>query len=896
MRTDTPPTIHRLADYRPTDYAIETVDLMFRLHPTATHVRSVLTVRRREGVPADAPLVLDGDELHLVSIALDGTPLDPSRYEATPECLTVRDLPDAFGLMIETEVNPTANTQLMGLYRSSGTYCTQCEAEGFRRITYMLDRPDVLATYTTRIEAPDGEPVLLGNGDLVEDGALEGGGRYAVWRDPHPKPCYLFALVAGDLGHIEDRFTTMGGREVRCRIYVEHGKESRATWAMDSLLRSMKWDEERWGREYDLDVFNIVAVSDFNMGAMENKGLNVFNDKLVLASPETATDTDYARIEAVVAHEYFHNWTGNRITCRDWFQLCLKEGLTVYRDHEFQADMRDRDVRRIDEVRLLRAAQFPEDQGPLRHPVRPEQYAAIDNFYTATVYEKGSELVRMIATLLGREAFRAGMDLYFERHDGEACTIEQFIICFEEAGKTDLAQFMRWYTQPGTPTLSVGVSRKDGDLIVDFEQSQPPAPDGTAAEPLVIPIALELIGARPSEGVPLGTWNAVEGASVEYPDGEPLAVMTERTARLVVQGAGGEETVIPSFLAGFSAPVVVRRDDGSLIASLNGPIVLAGGSRDPFTRWDALNVGFRDLLVREVRGEPEPENHPDAPSIEEGLVWAFGRTLRDEALSPAFRATAATLPSDGDVAQALGTNVDPDTVHAAREELVRKIATEHRAIWERLYDEAVTADPYRPDAEQSGRRALRNITLDTLAVIEGPARAAEQFANAANMTQRFAALATLVHRHGGSDEARTALDDFAQQYGGNALVMDKWLGVQAATPGADTLSRVIELETHPAFDGGNPNRVRALWGVFAMRNPTGFHHRDGASYRAFAERLLAIDRNNPQLSSRLATAFGTHQRLEPVRQEAARNALEGLSKASGLSPELADIVVRTLAK
>ena len=894
MRTETPPTLHCLADYKPTDYAVETVDLKVRLHPTKTHVRSTLTVRRRENAPADAPLVLDGDELHLVSIALDGAPLDPSRYEATPERLTVRDLPDAFGLTIETEVNPTANTQLMGLYRSSGTYCTQCEAEGFRRITYMLDRPDVLATYTTRIEAPDGEPVLLGNGDLIEEGELDSGGRYAVWHDPHPKPCYLFALVAGDLAHIEDRFTTMGGRDVRCRIYVEHGKEPRAAWAMDSLLRSMKWDEERWGREYDLDVFNIVAVSDFNMGAMENKGLNVFNDALVLADPDTATDADYARIEAVVAHEYFHNWTGNRITCRDWFQLCLKEGLTVYRDHEFQADMRDRDVRRIDEVRLLRAAQFPEDQGPLRHPVRPEQYAAIDNFYTATVYEKGSELVRMIATLLGREAFRAGMDLYFERHDGEACTIEQFIACFEEAGNTDLAQFMRWYRQPGTPTLRMSVARKDGDLIIDLAQSQPPAPDGTPAEPLVIPITLELIGGRPSEGVPSGRWEAVEGATLERPDGAPLAVMTERTAQLVVEGAGGEEAVIPSVLAGFSAPVMLKRDDGTPIASLHAPIVLAGGSVDPFTRWDALNGGFRDLLTRKVKSEPEPEDHPDAPSIEEGLVWAFGRTLDDDTLSPAFRATAAMLPSENEVAQALGENVDPDAIHAARESLVERIATKHRAVWTRLYDDTAVTEPYRPDAGQSGQRALRNIALDTLATIEGPERAVSQFANAANMTDRFAALATLVHRHGTSRYADDALAAFAERHGDNPLVMDKWLGIQAATPGADTLSRVIELETHSVFDPTNPNRVRALWGAFAMRNATAFHRADGASYRAFAERLLTIDRNNPQLAARLATAFGTYKRMEAVRQEAARKALEQLSNASSLSPDLADIVRRTL--
>ena len=865
MRTDTPPAV-RLADYRPTDHAIDRVEMLFRLHPTATRVTTTLHARRREG--GDTTLTLDGDDLELVSLRLDGEPVDAERYDAAPDRLVIRDLPDAFALTIVTEVDPTANTQLSGLYRTNGTYCTQCEAVGFRRITYMLDRPDVLSVYTVRIEAPDGEPVLMSNGDLVEEGDLDGGGRFAVWHDPHPKPCYLFALVAGDLARITRPFTTASGRAVMLNVWVEHGKEARAEWAMDSLVRSMEWDERRWGREYDLTVFNLVAVSDFNMGAMENKGLNVFNDALVLADPDTATDRDYARIEAVVGHEYFHNWTGNRITCRDWFQLCLKEGLTVYRDHAFQADLRDADVRRIDEVRTLRAIQFPEDQGPLRHPVRPTEVAAIDNFYTATVYEKGSEIVRMIRTLLGADAFRAGMDLYFDRHDGEACTVEQFVACFAEAGDRDLTRFMRWYMQPGTPMLDMRVGREGDDLVLDLAQSQPPAPDGAVPKPLVIPIALELVGGE-------GEWEAGDGATIEHPDGSPLAVMTGATARLVATGAAA---ATPSPLGGFSAPVILTRDDGE-----RARLAIAAGAADPVMRWDALHSALLDALVAAVRGGPVPD----------ALSRALADTLGDVGLTPAFRAEALGLPGEAAIARGLRTDVDPDAVRTAREAFLAAFARSQRDLLTALYDRMEVIEAYEPNQEQSGRRSLRNLVLDVLARVEGPERAAAQFGAATNMTDRFAAVATLQHVHGDTVEADDALAAYEARHGGDPLAMDKWLGVQAMRPGANALAAVEALEAHPAYSPSNPNRVRALWGAFAS-NPTGFHRADGAGYAAVCDRLATIDRANPQLAARLATVFRTWRQLEPGRRELARSALNGLMDRGALSPDLIDIVRRTL--
>ena len=585
MRTDTAKPI-RLKDYRPPDWLVETVSLNFSLHPTATKVRATLALKPNPRAPA-APLVFDGDGLSLVSLKLDGAQLKPDSYRVTPNQLTIPQPPNGpFKLEIETMVDPSANTQLSGLYQTSGNYCTQCEAEGFRRITYFPDRPDVMAVYTTRVEADKKDaPVLLSNGNLIDSGDLPGGRHFAVWHDPHPKPAYLFALVGGDLACIEDKFRTMSGHDVVLRIYVEHGKEDRCDYAMDSLKRSMRWDEQVFGREYDLDIFMIVAVSDFNMGAMENKGLNVFNDRYVLATPETATDNDFAGIEAVIAHEYFHNWTGNRITCRDWFQLCLKEGLTVFRDQEFSSDMRSRAVKRIADVRGLRAAQFVEDAGPLAHPVRPETYKEINNFYTSTVYEKGAEVVRMVHTLIGSEKFRAGMDLYFARHDGEAATVEQFIQCFADASGHNMTQFMRWYSQAGTPHVTVS-GRFDSaakTYMLECKQSIPPTPGQPTKEPMVIPLGLGLVG-KDGRDLPLANSTDVEHG---------VLVFDKSTANVTF--AGITERPVLSINRGFSAPIRLDTDLTS-----DDLAFLAANDSDPFNRWQALQTISMRLLIDNV--------------------------------------------------------------------------------------------------------------------------------------------------------------------------------------------------------------------------------------------------------------------------------------------------------
>src|SRR5215211_1443487 len=577
MRTDTPPVV-RLEDYRPSDFLIDRVDLDIRLHPTETRITATLTFRPNPAGLTDAPLVLDGDELTLLGVALDGAPLSGADFAATAQSLTLPNPPRRpFTLTLDTQVNPTANTKLMGLYRSSGVYCTQCEAEGFRRITYFLDRPDVLSVYTTRIEAErDEAPILLGNGNPAESGPVAGTNRhYAIWRDPFPKPAYLFAVVGGRLGHVRKTFTTMSGRAVEIAVYVEPGKEGRADYALDALERSMRWDERVFGREYDLDVFNIVAVSDFNMGAMENKGLNIFNDKYVLASAETATDSDYANIEAIIAHEYFHNWTGNRITCRDWFQLCLKEGLTVFRDQEFTADMRSRPVHRIAEVKALRARQFPEDSGPLAHPVRPPHYREINNFYTATVYEKGAEIVRMLRTLIGDDAFRRGMDLYFARCDGTAATVEDFLAAFAHAAGKDLSHFARWYAQAGTPRVAVTghYDAAKRTYRLDFAQATPATPGQAEKMPMAMPVALGLVAADGTTMAP--RCNRLDGDGVFVFDSAADSVTFHDVP----------SRPVPSVFRGFSAPVKVALDlsDDDLLALLRH-------DSDPFNRWQAAQT------------------------------------------------------------------------------------------------------------------------------------------------------------------------------------------------------------------------------------------------------------------------------------------------------------------
>ncbi|PRD45816.1 aminopeptidase N [Phyllobacterium phragmitis] len=880
MRTDTG-QLFRLEDYRPTDYLIPQISLVFDLHPERTIVRAILSIERREGVEASAPLVLDGDDLNLVALTVNGAALGDNGYQATPERLEITQLPeqDRFTVEIVTEINPTTNRQLMGLYRSSGVYCTQCEAEGFRRITYFLDRPDILSIYTVRIEASEAEaPVLLSNGNRQETGDLADGRHFAVWHDPHPKPSYLFALVAGSLGHISDSFTTRSGRKVDLAIYVEHGKEPRALYAMDALKRSMKWDEEVFGREYDLEMFNVVAVSDFNMGAMENKGLNVFNDKYVLADAETATDADYAGIEAVIAHEYFHNWTGNRITCRDWFQLCLKEGLTVFRDHEFSADQRSRAVKRIAEVKTLRAHQFPEDAGPLAHPVRPRRYREINNFYTATVYEKGSEVVRMIRTILGPELFRKGMDLYFERHDGEAATIEDFVRVFEDASGQNLSQFALWYEQAGTPNLSVSYDYDAAEktFAIELEQSLKATPGQSRKKPMHIPIKFGLIGSDGKEIAPASATGAEVAADVIH----------LRQRKETVRFTGVTERPVPSLLRGFSAPVTLASElprDDLMFLALN--------DSDPIGRWQALTKLLTAKLiagVKRVRGGK-------APVIDTDIVGLVGEITADERLDAAFRALCLTLPGESDIARDIGNNIDPDAVLASRDALIKAIAGAHARPFAALYDALANNGTFSPDAASAGRRALRNSLLDYLSVAEGsPSRAEAQYRAADNMTDRAAALSVLVHRFGDSESAGQALAAFEERFGGDPLVMDKWFIVQATRPGAATLDTVQALMHHRLFSLDNPNRARALIGAFATANQTGFNRADGAAYRFFADTILKIDVENPQLAARLLTALRSWRSLEPVRRDHARAALAQIAGTEKLSADVKDIVERTL--
>ncbi|MFD1694814.1 aminopeptidase N [Roseibium aestuarii] len=878
MRTDTAPVI-RLEDYSPARYTIETVALDIQLSPRATQITSRLALRRRDETAPGTPLVLEGGDLELVGLALDGASVHRDDFTVTPEQLVLLAPPEGpFELEIVTKVDPDANTRLEGLYRSSGTYCTQCEAEGFRRITYFLDRPDVLAVYTTRIEAKRSEcPILLGNGNPVESGPVSDkpDRHFAIWHDPHPKPSYLFAMVAGDLACVTDRFQTRSGRAVDLGIYVEHGKESLCDWAMDSLKRSMRWDEEVFGCEYDLDVFNIVAVSDFNMGAMENKGLNIFNDKYVLADQDTATDQDYANIEAVIAHEYFHNWTGNRITCRDWFQLCLKEGLTVFRDQEFSSDMRSRPVKRIADVRLLKAHQFPEDAGPLAHPVRPRKYTEINNFYTATVYEKGAEVVHMLKTLLGAETFRQGMDLYFRRHDGEATTIEAFLACFAESSGQDLGAFAIWYEQAGTPLVTVA-SRHDaaaGTLTLELTQDIAPLPGQPSSAPAVIPLRFGLLGPNGADMTP----TSIEGMSVR---GDCL-VLEHR--KQTVTFSGIPHRPVLSLLRDFSAPVRLEvEEDESDIA------FRAGHDRDPFNRWQASQTLVTRHLLRALQGGTS------APEDSTLISQVFGQLLADQSLDPAFKALALQLPGEADLAREKGKDVAPEQIHDLRQGLRRRIARDHLTLLREI--EALRPQgSFDPGADQAGARALANQALTFLAVsgeADDADLVARRYETATNMTDRLAALTLLVHE--GMPAAEAALEDFRARHATSALALDKWFMVQATSPAGDALERVEALTRHALFDEGNPNRVRALVHAFATGNPVQFARKDGAGFAFAAAQALKLDARNPQVASRLLTCFRSWRAYDTVRSDLAEKTLRSLAEAENLSRDCRDIVERCL--
>ena len=870
-----------LKDYTAPDYLIEEVELDVALDPKATRIAAKLRLRPNPKVATGGrPLVLDGEGLSLQSLALDGKPLSAKDYELTETSLSIASPPaHPFTLKTVTLCDPEANTALSGLYRSRGTYCTQCEPEGFRRITFFLDRPDVLAVYTVRVEADRATtPVLLSNGNPVEQGDIPGTGRhFAIWHDPFPKPSYLFALVGGDLACVPDSFVTGSGRDVALAIYVEPGKDDRCAWAMESLKRAMRWDEERFGREYDLDVFNIVAVSDFNMGAMENKGLNIFNDKLVLARPDTASDADYASIEGVIAHEYFHNWTGDRVTCRDWFQLCLKEGLTVFRDQEFTGDTRSGPVERIVDTRTLKTNQFPEDAGPLAHPVRPASYIEINNFYTSTVYEKGAEVCRMLQTLLGRDGFRKGLDLYFERHDGEAVTVEDFVEAMADVSGRDLSQFMLWYTQSGTPELACSLDYDPHAKTARLSVSQvvPPTPGQTKKEPMLIPLRMGLIGANGDE-LPL---KLKSGAALA--DGLLEVTMREQ----VFEFADIPSPPTPSLLRGFSAPV-------RLTVSIDPEKIefLMMHDSDPFNRWQAAQTFATGLLTKAARGDSERVTGKEAAR----LAQAISVTAQDTALLPAYRAEFLKLPSESDIARELGGDVDTDAVRKARVSLAASIGNEIRGPLAELYELSVPSGPYSPDPASAGQRALRNAALDLLVATGAAseiARAEWHYREASNMTDAIAALSILSHLPGPARDA--TLEDFYTRWQDEPLVLDKWFAVQARAARPDSVETVGALLSHPKFSLKNPNRIRALIGSFANSNPTGFNRGDGAGYQLLAGQALEIDRFNPHVAARLLGAFESWRILEPKRQARAKAILEDLA-AKPLSTDSYEIVTKTL--
>ncbi len=884
MRTETPLAI-LLKDYRPSAFLIDTVNLDVSLHPTATRVRSRLKVRRNPVVAdprsADArTLHLDGEGLHLEQIKLDGRTLGNSDYTVTETSLIILNAPDkAFTLDITTVINPEENKALQGLYRSREIYCTQCEAQGFRRITYFLDRPDVLSRYTTRIEASiDEASVLLGNGNPTERGTLDRGKRhYAIWKDPHPKPCYLFALVGGNLKSVASTFRTMSGRLVDLTIYVEPGKEHRCAWAMDSLKRSMAWDERRFDLEYDLDVFNIVAVSDFNMGAMENKGLNIFNDRLVLASPDTATDAAYEAIEAVIAHEYFHNWTGNRITCRDWFQLCLKEGLTVFRDQEFSSDERSRTSQRIQDVRQLKARQFPEDAGPLAHPVRPESYIEINNFYTATVYEKGAELCRMLQTILGVEGFARGLKLYFKRHDGHAATVEDFLESLSDANDFDLTQFKHWYTHAGTPELVANLTYDAGQkcATLSLEQTMRGGSTDIKKKPFHIPVSLGLLDPK-GQDLPL-TLDTGETLT----DG--LLHLTTRAQTWRFTNLASRPVL--SLLRGFTAPVnlTINQSDDDLAFLM---------ARDPdlYNRWQA----GQDYALRVLITAVTAIKSGTRPVRPQKLIAALARTLDDKSIDPALKSQMLTLPGEAEVARAIARDIDPAAIHLACRGLRRQVGT---ALGEQLvetYQRLEIKGAYAPDAKSAGRRALRNTALGLLTArgtAEDIARSAKHFSSARNATDEIDALAILSNVRG--PERTKAFDAFHDKWKGDHLVIDNWFGFQASSSLPTCLTTVKRLTQHPLFQPKNPNKLRGLLGVFAA-NPVNFNRPDGLGYEFIADKVLEIDGFNPQVASRILTSFRSWRSLEAGRRKLARRALTRIAKSKTLSRDVHEIVTRML--
>jgi len=888
MRTEIPQTIKRL-DYTPPTFLVETVELGFDLDPDATTVAARLTMTRNRAA-ADRDIVLFGEQLTLVALRMNGKTLKKSEYKLAKGVLRIGAAPDHVVLEIETRIAPAANTSLMGLYVSNGNFFTQCEAEGFRKITYFPDRPDVMAKYTVMLRADkDKYPVLLSNGNLLEQGDLGDGRHYAKWEDPFKKPSYLFALVAAKLVCQEEHYTLKSGRTVLLQVWVEEGNLDKTAHAMDSLKNSIAWDEERFGLELDLDRFMIVAVGDFNMGAMENKGLNIFNTKYVLANPRMATDTDYANIEAVVGHEYFHNWTGNRVTCRDWFQLSLKEGLTVFRDQEFSADMigteSGRAVSRIDNVRVLRSAQFPEDAGPMAHPVRPDSYVEINNFYTVTVYEKGAEVVRMMQTLVGREGFRKGMDLYFARHDGQAVECDDFRLAMADANGRDLSQFERWYSQAGTPVVraSSHYDAQSATFELTLSQSCPATPGQPEKLPFHIPVAVGLLG---SDGLDLAL--TVDGLTLA--EGARTAVLELTEAQQTFRFTNVKQEPTPSLLRGFSAPVMLLADysDAQLLH-------LFSHDSDAFNRWEAgqrLAMAILLKLTAAVQaGTPL--------SLDHAFIEALRAALNDRTLDPAWREQALTLPSESMVAEQMEV-VDPHAIHWAREFVRKTLADALQADLLKAYRDNQTPAPYSPDAASAGKRGLKNLALAYLLTQndeEAIAIALDQFVASDNMTDHQGALSGVLHGHVGGTHsvvAAAALSGFYKDFKDDALAIDKWFAMQATAP-ATTVEAARQLMAHPAFTLKNPNRARSLVLSFCSGNPTNFHAPDGSGYAFWVEQVIALDAINPQVAARLARSMDRWRKYAPALQAQMHKALAQVAATKALSNDVLEIVAKALA-
>ncbi|XP_010545647.1 PREDICTED: puromycin-sensitive aminopeptidase-like isoform X2 [Tarenaya hassleriana] len=874
-----------LKDYKMPDYYFDTVGLSFSLDEEKTIVTSKIKVLPRvKG--ASAPLVLDGHELKLLSLKVDGKVLKEGDYQLDARHLTLPSLPasESFVLEIDTEIYPQKNTSLEGLYKSSGNFCTQCEAEGFRNITFYQDRPDIMAKYTCRIEADKSlYPVLLSNGNLISQGDLEGGRHYALWEDPFKKPSYLFALVAGQLVSRDDTFTTRSGREVSLRIWTLAEDVPKTAHAMYSLKAAMKWDEDVFGLEYDLDLFNIVAVADFNMGAMENKSLNVFNSELVLASPETATDANYATILGVIGHEYFHNWTGNRVTCRDWFQLSLKEGLTVFRDQEFSSDMGSRTVIRIGDVSTLRIFQFPEDAGPMAHPVRPHSYIKMDNFYTATVYEKGAEVVRMYKTLLGSQGFRKGMDLYFERHDGQAVTCEDFFAAMRDANNVDFANFLLWYSQAGTPVVKVTSSYngKDHTFSLKFSQEVPPTPGQPTKEPMFIPVVVGLVG--PS-GKDMKLSSVYHNGALETISGSStILLVTKKEEEFVFTDVS--ERPVPSLLRGFSAPVRLETD-----LSDDDLFFLLAHDSDEFNRWEAGQVLAKKLMLSLVSDFQQKKPLVLNPKFVQGL----SSILSESSLDKEFIANAITLPGEGEIMDMM-TVADPDAVHAVRTFVRKQLASELKAELLKAVENNRSTEAYVFDHANMARRALKKTALAYLALLEDPSfteLALNEYKAATNMTDQFAALAAIAQNPGETRDE--VLADFYSKWQHDFSVVNKWFRLQASSDIPGNVENVKKLLNHPAFDLRNPNKVFSLVGGFRS-SPVNFHAKDGSGYKFLGDMVVQLDKINPQVASRMVSAFSRWKRYDETRQALSKAQLEMILSSNGLSENVFEIASKSLA-